>query len=190
MDCSIYIRDVCKDTERKEVRHLEIKDLSFEEKYNKLYDQYVLTDVTVMTFVKEMGLTEQYMEYSMKVMRKMLPSLLGSAFKFIQILAPGRAFKMTVEGIVKDSLITEPLSNMEIVSLSDREAEITTTNSVQLKKYRDIIKKTGLRLDLTEYWKLMNESVKGMAKEFGADMTIDTSQIEEDTITYIIKLSK
>jgi hypothetical protein len=174
----------------KEVRTLEIKDISFEEKYDKLYDQLVLTDVTVMTFVKERGLTDQYMDYSMNIMKKMIPSLMGSAFKFLKMLAPGRTFKMTVEGIVKDSLVTEPRSNVEIVSLSDREAIIKTTNSVQLKKYRDILKKTGLQLDMTEYWELMNETVKGIAKDFGADMTIDTSQIEEDTFTFIIKLSK
>jgi hypothetical protein len=169
---------------------LEIEDLSLEEKYDKLYDSLILTDVMVMTFVEEKGLTDQYMDYQMKVMKKMMPSLMGSAFKFLKALAPGRAFRMTIEGIVKDILITEPLSSIEIVSLSDREAEIKTTNSVQLKKYRDILKKTGLKLDLKEYWEIMNEAVKGMAKDFGADMTIDSSQIEEDTYIFIIKLSE
>jgi hypothetical protein len=37
----------------KEMRDLEIKEMSLEEKYDKLYDQYVLTDVTAIAFVKE-----------------------------------------------------------------------------------------------------------------------------------------
>jgi len=166
---------------------LETKEMSFEEKYNKLYDQYVLTDVIAWAFAKEMGLKDKYLDYSMKVYKKMMPSLMSSAFKLIKMLAPGRAFKMFVEGLLKDSQVTEPLSNTEIVSLSDREAVIKTKNSVTLKKYKDILKKTGLKLDLKEYWELSNETGKEMMKDFGFEAT---SHIEEDTITSIIKLKK
>jgi len=169
---------------------LETKEMSFEEKYDKLYDQYVLTDVIAWAFAKEMGLTDKYLDYSMKVYKKMMPSIMGSAFKFIKMLAPGRAFKMFVDGLLKDGQVTEPLSNTELVSLSDREAVIKTKNSVMLKKYRDILKKTGLKLDLKEYYELSMEAGKEMMKEFGFDMSVDTSHIEEDTITSIIKLKK
>ena len=167
-----------------------MKDISLEEKYDKLYEQIILTDTILMTFLYEKGLAEEYMEYSMKVMKKVLPSFMSSAFKLLKTLAPGRAFKMFVESLAKDSLVTEPLSNVEIVSRSDREAVIQITNSVQLKKYRDILNKTGLKLNMTEYWELMNEAVKGMAKDFGFDMTFDTAQIEKDTIVMILKLPK
>jgi len=79
------------------------------------------------------------------------------------------------------------LSNTEIVSLSDREAVIKVKNSVVLKKYRDIMKKTGLKLDLKEYWELFNEAGKEMVDDFGFDMT---SHIEEDDTTTIVKLKK
>jgi hypothetical protein len=125
--------------------------MSFEEKYDKLYDQYILTDVTAMAFVKEMGPTDKYLDYSMKVYEKMMPMLMGSAFKLIKMLAPGRAFKMFVEGLLENDQVMEPLGNTEIVSLSDREAMITTKNSLMLRKYKDIIKKTGLKLDMKEY---------------------------------------
>ena len=59
--------------------------MSLEEKYDKLYDQYVLTDVIAIAFVKEKGLTDEYLEYSMKAAKKMLPSVLGYAFNFIKI---------------------------------------------------------------------------------------------------------
>ena len=169
---------------------METKEMPIEEKYDKLYDQYVLTDVIAWAFVKEMGLTDKYLDYSMKVFKKMMPSFMGSAFKLIKTLAPGRAFKMFVEGILKDGQVTEPLSNTEIVSLSDREVVIKTKNSVMLKKYRDIIKKTGLKLDVKEYFELFNESGKEMAEDFGFDMIMDTAHIEENTSTTIIKLRK
>jgi len=172
------------------VRDLEIKEMSLEEKYDKLYDQYVMTDVIAWAFVKEMGLTDKYLDYSMKVFKKLMPSIMGYAFKFIKTLSPGRAFKMFVDGILKDGQVTEPLSNTELVSLSDREVVIKTKNSVMLKKYRDIIKKTGLKLDLKEYLELGMEAGKGMFKEFGFEVSSDMSHIEEDEMTSTIKLKK
>ncbi|MFQ6065382.1 MAG: hypothetical protein ACE5L6_07900 [Candidatus Bathyarchaeia archaeon] len=169
---------------------MEIEEMSFEEKYDKLYDQFVLTDVVAWAFVKEMGLTDKYLDYSMKVYKKMMPSLMGSAFKLIKMLAPGRAFRKFVEGLVKDGRVTEPLSNTEVVSLSDREAVIKTKNSLMVKKYRDAIKKAGLKLDLKEYWEVFNEAGKEMVEDFGFDMRVDASRIEEDEVATIIKLKK
>ena len=174
----------------KEMRDLEIKEMSLEEKYDKLYDQYVLTDVIAIAFVKEKGLTDEYLEYSMKAAKKMMPSVLGYAFKVIKRLSSGRAFKMFVEGFLKDDQVTEPLSNTEIVSLSDQEVVIKTKNSVVLKKYRDIMKKTDLELDLKEMYGWFNDPGKEMFKDLGFDVTVDTSHIEEDKVTYIIKLKK
>jgi hypothetical protein len=173
-----------------EVSDLEIKEMSLEEKYDKLYDSYILTDVIAMAFIMENGLTDEYLNYTMKVYKKMMPSIMDYAFKFIKTLSPGRAFKMFVEGILKDGQVTEPLSNTELVSLSGREEVIRTKNSVMLKKYRDIIKKTGVKLDLKEYFELFPEAGKEMVKEFGFDMTMDTSHIQEDEITSTIKLKK
>lgn len=164
--------------------------MPIEEKYDKLYDQYVLTDVIAAAFIKENGLEDEYLHYAAKVMKKMMPSLMGSVFKFIKMLSPGRTFKKFAEGILKDSQVTEPLSNMELVSLSDREAVIRTRNSVMLKKYRDIIKKSGVRLDLKEYLELVGKAMLEMFKEFGFDGHLDTSNIEEHEITTILKLKQ
>ena len=166
---------------------METKEMSLEEKYNKLYDQYILTDVIAMAFVKEKGLIDEYLGYSMKVYKKMMPSLLGSAFKLIKMLAPGRAFKRFVEDLMREGQVMEPLSNIEIVSLSDQEAVFKYKDSVMLKKYKDIMKKTGLKLDLNKYWALFNESGKDMIKDFGFDMT---SRIEGDSAITVIKLKK
>ena len=169
---------------------MEIKERSFEEKYDKLYDQYILTDVTAWAFVKEMGLTDKYLDYQMKIAKKMMPTLMGSAFKLIKMLSPGRAFKMFVDGLLRDGQVTEPLSNTEIVRFSDQEVVIKTKNSLVLKKYRDMMKKTGLELDLKEMYGWFIDPGKEMFKDLGFDVTVDTTHIEEDEITYIIKLKK
>ncbi len=57
-----------------EVRDLEIKEMVLEEKYDKLYDSYILTYVIAMAFIMENGLTEEYLNYTMKVYKKMMPS--------------------------------------------------------------------------------------------------------------------
>ena len=173
------------------MRKLEkITEMPLEEKYDKFYDQYVLTDIIAWSFVKEIGLTDKYLEHSLKVMKKMMPypSIMGSAFKFMKSLAPGRVFKMFVEGALKDGQVTEPLSNTEIISLSDQEAVIRTKNSVMLKKYKDIIKKAGLKIDMKEYLELYSKAGKETFKEFGVEGYLDTSRIEEDETTMVMKL--
>ena len=174
----------------KGMKDLKIKEMSLEEKYDKLYEQYVLTDAIAIAFVKEKGLTDEYLKYSMKVAKKMMPSVLGYAFNVIKKLSPGRAFKMFVEGFLKDDQVTEPLSNTEIVSLSDREVVIKTKNSLVLKKYRDIMKKTGLVLDLKEMYEWFNDPGKEVFEDLGFDVIVDTSRIEENEITYTVKLKK
>ena len=48
--------------------------MSLEEKYDKLYDQYALMDVTSMAFAKEMGLIDKFLEYQMKAYHQVEPS--------------------------------------------------------------------------------------------------------------------
>ena len=94
-----------------EVRDLEIKEMSLEEKYDKLYDSYILTDVIAMAFIKENGLTDEYLNYTMKVYKKMMPSIMSYAFKFIKTLSPGRTFKMFVSGFENWGVSTLAFSN-------------------------------------------------------------------------------
>lgn len=159
--------------------------MPIEEKYDKLYDSMILADVTTMAFLKEQGLVDQYFNYSAKVTKKMVPTLMGTAFKLVKMLAPGRAFKQAVENFIPILQVQEPVSNINIVSLSDREAIFTIKNSITLKKYRDMMNKSGLHLDLTEIMEHTIRTQKEMAKDFGIDYTV---QIKEDGWTYIVKL--
>jgi len=167
------------------VRDLEIKELTLEEKYRRLYDENVMSDVITLGFVKEMGLTDKYMDYSIKASMKMLPAIMGPVFKFLKMLAPGTTFKKTIQYFMEDEQLQEPVSNIEIVSLSDREAVFKVKNSVTFEKYRDTIKRTGVDLDVREIWELNSKAYKEAAKDFGVDWTL---KIEEDGWTHIVKL--
>ena len=166
---------------------LEVEEMSMEEKYDKLYDNYVLTDAIALAFIKEMGLIEKFMAHQMKVYKKSIPSMMGPVFKLIKMLAPGRTFKMFVKENLKELQVFEPQSSVELVSLSDREAVIKQKNSVLVKKYRDMIKKTGLELDIKEMFEITNQSWKEMLKDFGFEYD---EQIEGDTMTTTVKLPK
>jgi hypothetical protein len=170
-----------------DIEDLEVKEMSMEEKYDKLYDQFVVTDVIALDFIKEMGLTEKFMDHQMKIFKKSIPSMIGPAFKLIKMLAPGRTFKMLVKEMLKELQVLDPLSSIELVSLSDREAVIKQKNSVLVKKYRDIIKKTGLKLDFKEMLEITNKSWKEMLKDFGFEYDV---QVIGDAIINTVKLPK
>jgi hypothetical protein len=170
-----------------DIEDLEVKEMSMEEKYDKLYDQFVVTDVIALDFIKEMGLTDKFMDHQMKIFKKSIPSMMGPVFKLIKMLAPGRAFKMLVKEMLKELQVLDPPSSIELVSLSDREAVIKQKNSVLVKKYRDIIKKTGLKLDFKEMLEITNESWKEMLKNFGFEYD---EQVKGDAIITTVKLPK
>jgi hypothetical protein len=164
---------------------LEIKEMPLEEKYKRLYDQSIISDVITFAFIKEMGITDEYMDYSMKAFKKMLPVVMGSVFKFLKMIVPGTAFKKSIQYFIEAEQLGEPLSNIEVVDVSDREAIVKVKNSVTFKKYRDTVKKAGVDLDVREMWELNSKAYKEIAKDFGIDWTL---QIDEDGWTHIVKL--
>ena len=170
-----------------DTKDLEVEEMSMEEKYDKLYDNYVLTDAIALAFIKEMGLIEKFMDHQMKVFKKSIPSMMGPVFKLIKMLAPGRTFKMLVRENLRELQVLEPQSSIELVSLSDREAVIKQKNSVLVKKYRDIIKKTGLKLDFKEMLEITSKAWKEMLLDFGFEYD---EHCEGDTITTTVKLPK
>ena len=72
----------------KKVEDLEIKEMSIEEKYDKLYDQYVMTDVIAQAFIKEMGLTEKYI-FSLKKSSGFLQVISVSESLILELLGSG-----------------------------------------------------------------------------------------------------
>ena len=68
---------------------MEIKEMPLEEKYDKILDEYILSDVINYAFHKELGVVNKYHDFYVKVQKKMLPSFLGTAFKMFKAVAPG-----------------------------------------------------------------------------------------------------
>jgi len=125
---------------------------------------------------KELGVLDKYYDLYMKVQKKMLPSLLGIAFKVMKAITPGRAFKQAANQFVYTAQTSNPLSNIELTMVSDREAVIRTKNCVLLKKMRDVVKKAGLDIDPKFMCEDGSKTVPELLKEFGIDATMELEE--------------
>jgi hypothetical protein len=152
---------------------LEFKEMPVEEKHDKLLDQYILSELMNYALHKEMGTLDKRNAMMSKVYKKMLPSLLGVALKVMKTITPGRTFKNIVNGFVSYSQSTNPLSNLEVTWVSDREALIRTRDCVELQRMRDMAKKAGLDLDPKEICENDSKIMPEMFEEFGVEVTIE-----------------
>jgi len=155
----------------KEVRVLAIKEMPLEEKYDRLLDAYYLNIATLYALHKELGVGDKCIDWSVKVQKKMVPSVWGVAFKLLKAISPGKAFGQVVDQYVYMMQTTQPLSGIELTKVSDREVTVRVKNCSVLGRMRDVVKKAGLDLDprfMCEFEPKINREV---AKEFGVDLT-------------------
>jgi len=152
------------------VGDLAIKEMPLEEKYDRLLDDYLLAIATGYALHKELGVIDKCNDLSVKVQKKMLPSVLGPVFKLLKVLAPGRTFKQVINQSVYTFQITEPLSNIELSWVSDREAVMRIKNCERLRRSRELVKKTGLNVDPKELCEIEYQTLKEIGKEFGIDL--------------------
>ncbi len=150
-----------------------IKEMPIEEKYDKLLDQYALNEVMNYVLHKEAGTMDKRNDMMLKIWKKMLPRFAGTTIKVMKMVVPGRTFKNLVNGFVSYSQSTNPLSNLEVTWVSDREALIRTRDCVELQRMRDMAKKAGLDLDPKEICENDSKIMPEMFEEFGVEVTIE-----------------
>ena len=164
---------------------MEIREMPLEEKYDKLLDDYLLAIATGYALHKELGVVDKSIDWSVKVQKKMLPSVLGIAFKVLKTVAPGKAFRQVTDQYVYTIQRFIPLSNIELTMISDREATVRIKNCPVLRRQRDLVKKTGLDLDPRFICEMDAKINPEVAKEFGVDLT---SELEENGCITTAKL--
>ena len=149
---------------------MEIKEMPIEEKYDRLLDDYLLAIASGYALHKELGVVDKSNELWLKVEKKMLPRYLGPIFKLLKVLAPGRTFNQVINQSAYIFQTQLPLSNIELSSVSDREAVLRIKNCERLRRNRELVKKTGLNVDPKELCDLECQSLKGISKELGIDV--------------------
>ena len=165
-----------------------IKEMPLEEKYDKLYDFLALYYAAGYAFNKEQGTVDKWPDYLAKVMGKMMPSLMGSAVKLMRTLTPGRTFKQTVNQMMYTFQMEQPLSDLELSWVSDREAVIRMKNCEMLRRSREVVKKAELNIDPRELCKseiAMHRSPEHITKKFGVDLACE---LEENGCKWTFKL--
>ena len=158
------------------MRTLEIKEMPLEEKYEMLFDRYALAIATSCAFHKELGVMDKSDDFSVKVMKKMLPSFAGLVFKVVKAITPGKAFKKAVDQYLYAIQAVNPRSNIELTWVSDREVVFRVKNCLVLKKVRDMVKKAGLDMDPKFLCEGDRKNSIEILKEFGIDLTMELEE--------------
>jgi len=164
---------------------MEIKEMPLEEKYDKLLDGYLENSIINYALLKELGAIDKGIDLSVKVGTKMLPSLVGIAFKMLKTVAPGKAFNQLVDKYVYTMQGTMSLSDFELKRVSDREATVRVKNCPVLKRVRTLVEKTGLDIEPRSICELESRINQGIAKEFGVNIV---TKLEENGCINIAKL--
>ena len=165
-----------------------IKEMSLEEKYDKLYDFLALYYAASYAFNKEHGTVDKWPDYLAKVMGKMMPSFMGSVVRLMKVVSPGRTFKQSVNQMMYAFQMEQPLSGLELSWVSDREAVVRMKNCEMLRRLRDVVKKAGLNIGPREVCKseiAMHMSPEHITKKFGMGLTCD---LEENGCKWTFKL--
>ena len=158
------------------MRDLAIKEMPLEEKYEMLFDRYALAIATSYALHKELGVVDKSHDFSVKVMKKMLPSLAGVVFKVAKVITPGKAFKKAVDQYMYAIQALNPLSNIEVTWVSDREEVFRVKNCRMLEKVRDMVKKAGLDIDPKFVCENDRKNSIEVLKELGIDLAMELEE--------------
>ena len=164
---------------------MSFREMPLEEKYDKLLDLYVQTEIVNYNLHKELGTVDKRNDMMFKVWKNLLPSYMGMALQVMKTIAPGTTFKKVVDSLISFSQVTVPLSNIEVTFVSEREVVIKTKNCPMLIRGKELAKKAGLDIDPKEICKNEQTYMPKMVAEWGIDITM---KLEEDGCQMIGKL--
>ena len=160
---------------KKGEKDLTVKEMSIEDRYKILLDETQLIWLTNYAFNKERGTLDQWLEYYIKVQKKMLRGYLGIG-KLLKKLAPGRTFKHVTEQVVYILQRYMPMAHIELTWVSNQEAILEIKNCPLLKRYKELIKQAGFDLDPEFVCDNDLKIYPIIAKELGIDLTYEIQE--------------
>lgn len=151
---------------------MSIKEMPLEEKYDKLVDMFFMIYATSFTIIKQLGAEDKFLDLFVKSYKNMLPSYLGTAFKMLRTLSPGRAFKQVMDQMTYNEQMMIPLSCIEYTR-GDRETTVRIENCPHLKRIENMMKKLDLDFGPREMCMFDLKVLPAMGKEFGVDLRME-----------------
>jgi len=165
---------------------MSIMEMPCEERYDRLYDNLMQLAAITLTLAKDQGAIDKYIELSVDVQKKMMSGFLGkAAFKMLRTISPGRAVRQLSEQFIYAMQRTHALSEIELTKVSDREAVIRINNCPAVKRFRDVVEKTGLDIDPRFMCETESIIIPEIIKEFGINAVLE---LEEDGCVLNAKL--
>ena len=158
---------------------MEIKQMPIDEKYDNLLDFFALYYATSYVFNKEHGIENKWPDYLAKVMGDTMPNFMGSIAKMMKTVAPSKTFKKAVNQMMYMLQMDQPLSNLELSWVSDREATIEMKDCEFLKRMKKVVKKADFNIDPREVCKseiAMHMSPNHPSKNFGIEVNGDLKE--------------
>jgi len=120
------------------------------EKHNSLFDFYILENAISYAYHKEQGTVDKWLDYTLEGYR----GYMGPMFEMMKTVAPGKAFKQVANQMVYMQQMWQPLAEIEVSWVSDREAVMRFKKCEILRRSREIVKKAGLKIDPKFYCKM------------------------------------
>lgn len=167
------------------MKKLDIEEMPLHEKYDTLLESFILTMATDYALFEELGQVERYLDMHVKVRKKMLPNLLGTAFRLFKRISPKRAIAQVIKQYAYTQQMYLPKKNIEVNWDSEREVVGRIKNCPNLSRLRDIVKKAGLNIDPRFHCGIEAKVLRELAKEFGLDANVE---IEENGCRFTGKL--
>ena len=156
---------------------MSIKEMPFEEKYDRLYDYFMQQTAITLALAKELGAIDKYIDLSVDVQKKTLPGFLGmTAFKMLRTIAPGRALNQITDQFIYAMQRTHELSNIELKKVSDHEVVIRINNCSAVKRFREVVEKTDLDIDPRFMCELETHTLPELVKDFGVDIVLELKE--------------
>jgi hypothetical protein len=152
---------------------VDIKEMPLEEQYDNLLDSFILTMATDYALFTELGAVDKYLEKHIQVRKRMLPSLLGAAYKLFKIVAPKRALNQVIQQYAYSQQMYLPKHHIEIAWINDHQIACRINNCPNLKRLRDIVQKAGLNIDPRFHCDIELRVLTELAKEFSIHGTTE-----------------
>ena len=157
-----------------------IKEMPLEQKYNGLFDFYLLDNAINYAYHKEQGTVEKWLDYTLEAYK----GYMGQMLEMMKTLTP----KQFANQMLNMQQMWQPLSGLELSWVSDREAVMRFKNCEILRRSRELVKKAGLNIDPRFFCKIDLYGVphsRHQMRDFVTDMSIE---LEENGCKMTMKL--
>ena len=159
---------------------MSIKEMPIEEKYDQIFNFYILELASSYSYHKGKETVENWLDHRLETYR----GLMGPMFEMLKKLPP----KQIASQMIYMQQIMQPLSEIEVDWISDSEAVMRFKNCEILRRSRELVEKAGLDIDPRfhcEIDKYHHTHPRHPIKDVGMELACD---LEENGCKWTFKL--